>query len=77
MELDATTAGVERGGLANMAEIRILICYVLDSVKEPVPATRLSELLHYNGLANYFEVDLPITPPIQSVPIILPPNTLS
>lgn len=57
MELDATTAGVERGGLANMAEIRILICYVLDSVKEPVPATRLSELLHYNGLANYFEVD--------------------
>ncbi len=57
MEVDASNAGVKKGGLISQAQIKILICYILDAVKEPVPSTRLSELLHYEGIANYFEVD--------------------
>lgn len=56
MERDATNAGVALGGLVSTDEIRILICYILDSIKEPVPYQKLSELLHYEGIANYFEV---------------------
>ncbi len=57
MEVNASNAGVNKGGLISQAQIKILICYILDAVKEPVPSTRLSELLHYEGIANYFEVD--------------------
>ena len=56
MERDALNAGVAFGGLFSTDEIRILICYILDSVKDAVPAQQLSELLHYEGIANYFEV---------------------
>lgn len=57
MEIDALNAGVKKGGLVSRSQIKILICYILDAVKEPVPAKTLSELLHYDGIANYFEVD--------------------
>lgn len=56
MEINASNAGVAFGGLVSTDEIRILICYILDSIKEPVPGQQLSELLHYEGIANYFEV---------------------
>lgn len=56
MEINATNAGVSYGGLTSTEEIRILICYILDSINEPVPGQQLSELLHYQGIANYFEV---------------------
>ncbi len=56
MENDATGAGVRNGGLFSTTEIRILICYILNSVKEPVPAVMLSNILHFEGIANGFEV---------------------
>lgn len=57
MEKDAVSAGVEPiGGLFNTAEIKILICYILNTIKEPVPANMLGNLLHYEGIANAFEV---------------------
>ncbi len=56
MEFDALTAGVLPGGLVSSAEVKVLICYILDSVKESVPVTRLCELLNYEGIANIFEV---------------------
>lgn len=57
MQKDASSAGVKRGGLVNTAEIKILICYILKSVTQPVCATDLAEILHHEGIANYFEVD--------------------
>lgn len=58
MEKDAVSAGVSKaGGLFNTAEIRILICYILSSIDEPVPGQMLANLLHYEGIANYFEVN--------------------
>lgn len=56
MENDASTAGVLHGGLFNQAEIKILICYILDAIGEPIPANMLVNTLHYEGIANAFEV---------------------
>ncbi|MBO4693375.1 MAG: DUF4364 family protein [Clostridia bacterium] len=56
MENDAIGAGVRNGGLFSTTEIRILICYILNSIKEPVPAAMLSNILHFEGIANGFEV---------------------
>lgn len=56
MEINASNAGVAHGGLVSTDEIRILICYILHSLRQPVPSQQLSELLHFEGVANYFEV---------------------
>ncbi len=56
MEFNAVSAGVAPGGLVSSSEIKVLICYILKSVKEPVPATKLCELLNFEGIANVFEV---------------------
>ena len=57
MERDAVSAGVsEIGGLFSTAEVRILICYLLSSINKPVPVSMLGDMLHYEGIANCFEV---------------------
>lgn len=56
MEFDAVSAGVAPGGLVNSSEIKVLICYILNNVGEPVPATELCEMLYYEGIANVFEL---------------------
>lgn len=56
MDFDAASQGVAHGGLISSSEIRILICYILCSIDEPVPATELCELLYYEKIANIFEV---------------------
>ena len=58
MERDAVSAGVsEIGGLFSTAEVRILICYLLSAIKDPVPGRKLADLLHYEAIANCFEVN--------------------
>ena len=58
MENDALAAGVSRiGGLFGTADIRILICYIISSIGEPVPGRLLADILHYEGIANCFEVN--------------------
>ncbi len=56
MEKNASGAGVARGGLFSTSEIKILICYILSAIDEPVPVDMLANVLHYEGLANAFEV---------------------
>ncbi len=70
MEFNAVTAGVAPGGLVNSSEIRILICYILKTVDEPVPATELCNLLLYEGIANNFEVSDSIANLLKSGHII-------
>lgn len=58
MEKDAVSAGVsEVGGLFSTAEIRILLCYLISSINRPVPGRMLADVLHYEGIANVFEVN--------------------
>lgn len=56
MENNAVSAGVKLGGLFNSTEIRILICYILNAINEPVPSNLLVNELHFEGIANGFEV---------------------
>ena len=56
MKQDAFTGGVEPGGLWNRNDIRILICYILNSVNAPLTGDSISEILQGKALANYFEV---------------------
>ena len=58
MEKDAVSAGVSQiGGLFSSAEVKILVCYIVSSIKEPVPGKMLANVLHYEGIANCFEVN--------------------
>ena len=58
MEKDALTAGVsEIGGLFTTAEIRVLICYIFSKIDDAVPGNLLANTLHYEGIANCFEVN--------------------
>ena len=58
MERDAASAGVSKiGGLFNTAEIKILVCYIFSSINSPIPGRMLADTLHYEGIANCFEVN--------------------
>ena len=56
MEKNASSAGVARGGLFHTTDIKILICYILNAIDEPVPVDMLGNVLHFEGIANAFEV---------------------
>ncbi len=55
MEYDAITAGVDPGGINNSQQVRLLVCYTLRAIKEPVDRQLIPELLQYHALANFFE----------------------
>lgn len=58
MERDAVSAGVSQiGGLFSTADVRILICYIFSSIGEAIPGNLLANTLHYEGIANCFEVN--------------------
>lgn len=54
---DAFTAGVEPGGLNNSQEIRILLCYMLDTVGQPMSRDDVTEIILDGGMANYFDTE--------------------
>lgn len=56
MEQNAFTGGVEPGGLWNRNDIRILLCYILNSVNSPLSAESISQIVQSKALANYFEI---------------------
>lgn len=55
MTFDAFDEGIIPGGIRSKNEIRILICYLFNSVKEPITKELILESLQRDGLANYFE----------------------
>ena len=54
---DAFLAGVEPGGLTNVQEIRILLCYMLNTVAAPIPRDALTDIITAGGMANYFDTE--------------------
>ncbi len=52
---DAFSAGVEPGGLYSGDEIKVLICYLLMHVSEPLNRDIVSDVVVGGGMANYFE----------------------
>lgn len=57
---DAFDAGVEPGGLHSQHEIKILICYMLAGVREPMPRASVPEVICEQGMANFFDVSAAI-----------------
>ena len=57
MEFDAFTAGVSLGGLRSKNDIKLLICYMLFSVGQPLSKDEVLSALQEKGLANYFEIN--------------------
>ena len=55
MSFDTFDEGINPGGMRSKNEIRILICYLIKSLKAPVSKELILESLQKDGLANYFE----------------------
>ena len=68
MERETTFQGM--GALNYRAEIKILICYILSALNEPVPETELTQVLHYEGITNYFDASEAISELIKNDCII-------
>jgi len=56
MENSALTAGVRIGGLTDRTEIKILLCYLLSELKQPITQNQLIECVCGQELVNYFEM---------------------
>ena len=56
MENQAITAGVRVGGLTDRTEIKILLCYLLAELKQPITQNQLIECVCGQELVNYFEM---------------------
>lgn len=53
---NAFTAGIKPGGLTNDFEVKILICFLLDNVKDVITSSQLQEVIAESGFVNYFEL---------------------
>ena len=62
---DTFSAGVEPGGLHSHHEIKILICYMLNGVREPLPRTAVLDILSGDGMANFFDASAAIDDLVQ------------
>lgn len=56
MEFDVFKADVEPGGLYNIDEIKILICYILNNIQDSLPIENISNIIRADELANYFDI---------------------
>ena len=56
MDNKAITAGVRVGGLTDRTEIKILLCYLLSELKQPITQNQLIECVCGQELVNYFEM---------------------
>lgn len=54
VEFDAFAGDIDYGGLRNMLEIKILVCYMLSRLKDPLTRKQLGDCLTETGLVNYF-----------------------
>ena len=55
MAFDTFDEVIVPGGMRSKYEIRILICYLLNSIKEPVSKEIIVDSICEESLANYFE----------------------
>ena len=56
MPNDAFIAGVVPGGLTSHSEVKILCCYLINTMNKPVSHEVMASALSQDGLVNYFEL---------------------
>ena len=57
MANDTFSEGIAPGGLRDRAEIKLLVCYLLKTLKKSLTRTQINEILQEYNVANYFEVN--------------------
>ena len=57
MSSDTFSEGIVPGGLREKNEIKLLVCYLLKTLKRSLTRTQLNEILSEYSVANYFEVN--------------------
>ena len=55
MGFNAFVGGVQPGGLTSDFEVKLLICFLLDSIQQPLTFDQLNDILQNTGFVNYFE----------------------
>lgn len=55
MDFNAFVGGIEPGGLTNDFEVKILICFLLKKIEQPLSFEQINESLQKTGFVNYFE----------------------
>lgn len=58
MAFDTFDEGIALGGLRSKQEIKVLICYIFNSVKESITKSVILEAIMEHELANFFEVSV-------------------
>ena len=61
MENSTFNQGVAPGGLRDRTEIKLLICYLLKTLKRSLTRSHINEILQEYRIANYFEVNTAIS----------------
>ncbi len=56
-KFDAFASGIEIGGLRNMLDIKILVCYILKAVKSPMTRSQICDAMQRTGLVNFFDAN--------------------
>ncbi len=54
MDFDSYFAGISPGGLTDIYDIKILICYLLHSVNEPLTEDEVNRIFQERPVVNYF-----------------------
>ena len=57
MAKDTFSEGIAPGGLRDRADIKLLVCYLLKTLKKSLTRTQINEILGEYSVANYFEVN--------------------
>ncbi len=70
VEFDAFAGGIVIGGLRNMLEIKILVCYTLSSIDMPITRNQLCDSLQQTGIVNYFDANTAIDELLENGSII-------
>lgn len=55
MSFNAFVGGIAPGGLTNDFEVKILICFLLKKIEQPLSFEQVNEILQQTGFVNYFE----------------------
>lgn len=74
MAFDAFMAGVKPGGLRSKNEIKLLICYLISSMKEGISKEEVINVLQENSFANYFDSNNAFSDLLENGNIVLDPD---
>ncbi len=70
MEHNTFIEGVAPGGLREQTEIKLLVCYLLKAIDQPLTRAQINEILQEYPLANYFEINQAMSELIKNGTVI-------